>query len=152
MENKISNLPSSDGYIAKLEAECEEMEEKISGYTREIGQHIVKALGADWKSYFQQETSDSQKMILNNEVAGEISEHLSSISCLQQQLAELNQQMEMLKNLPHCPQCGLIVEADAVFCKYCGCRIQSLSEKTCVKCGFPIEKDALFCTNCGSKI
>lgn len=152
MENKISNLSSSDGYIVKLESECEKMEEKISGYTREIGERIVTALGTDWNTYFQQENPDSQKMILNNEAAAEISERLSDISCLQQQLTELNQQIETLKNSPHCPQCGLIVEADAIFCKYCGCRIQPSSEKNCVNCGFPLEKGALFCTNCGRKI
>ena len=152
MESKISDSQSFDGYIEKLEAEYQEKEEKISGYTREIGQHIVTALGSDWNSYFQQENPDNQKLLLNNEIADEISERLSAISHLQQQLIELNQQIEMMKNSSRCPQCGRIAEEDAVFCKYCGCRIQTLSEKNCVKCGFPLEKDAIFCTNCGTKI
>lgn len=68
MESKISDSQSFDGYIEKLESEYQEKEEKISGYTREIGQHIVTALGSDWNSHFQQENPDNQKLLLNNDI------------------------------------------------------------------------------------
>lgn len=43
-----------------------------------------------------------------------------------------------------CAQCGAELNKDAVFCKYCGVRIN-----VCPKCGYNNHSEAKFCRNCG---
>jgi membrane protease subunit (stomatin/prohibitin family) len=49
-----------------------------------------------------------------------------------------------------CPQCGRQVPSDAVFCPYCGYRLQPATKK-CPNCGRDVPADALFCPYCGYK-
>ena len=49
-----------------------------------------------------------------------------------------------------CPQCGRQAPADAVFCPYCGYRLQPAT-KRCPGCGRDVPADALFCPYCGYK-
>ena len=62
-----------------------------------------------------------------------------------------------------CPKCGTQLQDDALFCKECGTRIETiLSQETkdlpeepspvCPKCGVQLQEGALFCKECGSKV
>lgn len=62
-----------------------------------------------------------------------------------------------------CPHCGRTVDADSVFCSYCGKNTHeelakvkhkevykaAVHKKTCVNCGVMIEQTAKFCPHCG---
>lgn len=51
-----------------------------------------------------------------------------------------------------CPNCGVMLESDAIFCISCGTK-QVTEEKVrkCPNCGLELDADAIFCMNCGTK-
>ncbi|MBR6223581.1 MAG: YARHG domain-containing protein [Lachnospiraceae bacterium] len=54
-----------------------------------------------------------------------------------------------------CPNCNNENDEDALFCVYCGMKIEypAAPEVTyCVYCGEPLEPGALFCSSCGQKV
>ena len=48
-----------------------------------------------------------------------------------------------------CIICGALLEEDAVFCSYCGKKIEL---HTCPNCGAEIEDDSVFCSKCGMRL
>lgn len=48
-----------------------------------------------------------------------------------------------------CIFCGALLEEDAIFCSYCGKKIDSY---TCPYCGTEVEDDSVFCSKCGMRL
>ena len=59
-----------------------------------------------------------------------------------------------------CQKCGIAVDDDAVFCEFCGTKLEIPQPKVetkdiprfCSQCGKPLIEGARFCVNCGNKI
>lgn len=81
---------------------------------------------------------------------------------LQNSIAEHTEQIRVLKNNEHCPNCGNEVSNDSRFCNFCGTNlnfnytqanednIQNI--KLCPMCGEKLSSDNIFCTKCGFKL
>lgn len=48
-----------------------------------------------------------------------------------------------------CVFCGATLEEDALFCSYCGRKIE---KQTCPHCGAELEDDSVFCSECGMRL
>lgn len=78
-------------------------------------------------------------------------------------IANLNDQVNKVKGLFPCPNCGASLPSDALFCSSCGTKIEKTEEtvpvaeeatdvKRCTNCGEPIQDGFAFCINCGAKV
>ena len=70
-----------------------------------------------------------------------------------------HQEIEKLKNIVRCPQCGKVIREDDLFCSCCGTRIikkqdpeKTSEEGLCPQCGAKLEDNAVFCVKCGYKV
>jgi putative hemolysin len=52
----------------------------------------------------------------------------------------------------HCPECGAKLDTDSTFCQECGYKLEEDSKNNCPKCGCKLAKDSKFCPECGDKI
>lgn len=64
---------------------------------------------------------------------------------------EARQQINRIKGLRSCPNCGCDCDRDAVFCSACGAQLAQPepSYTCCPHCGTPMAPDARFCSSCG---
>ncbi len=81
-----------------------------------------------------------------------------------ERIAIYNDQINKVKGLFPCPNCGAALPSDALFCSSCGTKIEKPEEvvpvepeapadiKRCAKCGEPIHDEYAFCINCGTKV
>ena len=79
-------------------------------------------------------------------------------------IAELEEQLRVIRGQDKCPSCGKIVPAGVKFCPNCGGKIeqpaaaeqpaaeQPAAQNACARCGQPLEEGAAFCTSCGTKV
>ena len=53
-----------------------------------------------------------------------------------------------------CPNCGKMLDDDALFCGECGTKTESNNniQKRCPSCGTALESDSLFCPECGASV
>jgi predicted nucleic acid-binding Zn ribbon protein len=66
-----------------------------------------------------------------------------------------------IKGARKCPSCGSDVAMSAVFCGYCGAKLEAVTPKPevsaeprrfCSSCGADTTNDTMFCASCGKKI
>ncbi len=86
---------------------------------------------------------------------------IKEIDNAEKNIKEFECQLNVLKGVAICPNCGSELLSDSLFCYSCGARVDSLSTNNeennisgniCNKCGAIIAPDKTFCTNCGNKI
>ena len=91
----------------------------------------------------------------------EYASHFANITEKHANIANLNDQINKVKGLFPCPNCGASLPSDALFCSSCGAKIEKPAEpvaedpsdvKRCTKCGEPIQEGFAFCINCGTKV
>lgn len=74
-------------------------------------------------------------------------------------IEDYNKQIQDMKRVQRCPQCGAEVPVGAAFCNACGARMPAPQVQvpvnnatdmiTCPKCGSQVRKGMRFCTTCG---
>lgn len=121
--------------IAKLNSMISEEETKINNTYYQIGKLYVAIHSHDYEEEFV-------GMIAT---IGEADEKIKSYK----------QQVQDIKGVVCCAQCGAEVQAGVAFCSSCGApmpKVQQTSMKELVRCegcGAMVKKEARFCTACG---
>ena len=130
--------------ILKINATLTDEESQLKKYYNELGQAFYEA---------------------NRESCPE--EYTALFTSIKNTLARIeiyNDQINKIKGLFPCPNCGASLPSDAIFCSTCGTKIEKPEEpvpaepeadadvKRCAKCGEPIQDGYTFCINCGTKI
>lgn len=125
--------------LAKLNSMVSEEEKKINSSYGQIGRIYVSMHRADYEAEF----------------AGLI----ASISEGEQKIEEWRRQIQDIKGVKRCANCGAEVPADAAFCSACGAPqtapqapVESTADTVCPSCGAKQAADAMFCTECGAKL
>ena len=55
--------------------------------------------------------------------------------------------------MKRCKQCGKQYDTDAMFCTYCGGKLENIEQDLfCVKCGKKLTKGSKFCVFCGESV
>ena len=90
-----------------------------------------------------------------------LEEYISAIKESEERIAGLQAQKNLIRSLVKCPDCGRLVDMEAVFCPECGARMPEIAEesgdedeesRTCPACGEKIDEGTLFCPVCGAYI
>jgi hypothetical protein len=71
---------------------------------------------------------------------------------------EYKNQIQTIKGVKKCPNCGAEIASSAVFCGICGKKTvaeeetpdEDPSQPKCANCGYPAMEGTAFCTNCGN--
>ncbi len=89
--------------------------------------------------------------------AEELQELCSHIKASQDELSNMQAELQRLKNVKVCPQCGHGNTAEAKFCGQCSAPLPELparepKEAVCPSCGAKLNPGASFCTKCGTKV
>ena len=138
MSNEINTITDIEEAEALIAAE----EEKKQSVYLEIG-----------KLYFIKHSTDPEP---------EFKPLVDELVAASGKIAELDQRLNALKNGPICPECGMPVNEDSVFCSSCGARLKEAepveepepdpSIIICPRCGSEMRKDMRFCTACGNPL
>lgn len=122
--------------VAKLNSTVSDEEKKVSNIYHQIGQLYV--------SLYEDNPEPDFKVLIE-----QLNESLSKIE-------EMKQQIQDIKGVKRCTNCGAEIPNNATFCSACGTaviqqKIVSISDlATCSNCGKMVEKEMKFCTFCGS--
>lgn len=83
---------------------------------------------------------------------------ISAVNESEQKIKDFRQQIQDIKGVRRCPQCGAEVPLDVAFCSACGTpmpKVQSINSDDmirCEYCGAMIKKEMRFCTSCGKPV
>lgn len=95
----------------------------------------------------------------SSDAEGQLKELCQKIDEGKERVLLKQKQLNVLRGMINCPNCGAEVSSDSVFCNACGSRMKvekvpdkAKQEKRCSNCGAPIEDGFAFCTSCGHKI
>ncbi len=133
----------------KKGAETVKHNSAISNLEREISQEYTE-IG---RLYYQQHADEPQD--------ADMAPHFQTISDKMAEIEEHRAQVDELKGMRKCTNCGAMISGTATFCNYCGARqvpeytAQSESEPAagfCPNCGAALEEGQMFCTECGTRI
>lgn len=86
-----------------------------------------------------------------------ISQLFSAIDQTEEKISTYQAEIQKIKNVKCCPQCGRECSQDSVFCSSCGKQlpiqiVQMPDIHQCANCGAEINEGDLFCFSCGKKI
>lgn len=121
--------------VAKLNTMISEEETKINNTYYQIG-----------KLYVSMHLQEHEE-----EFAGMISSLVES----EEKIQSYRQQIQDIKGVTRCTQCGAAVQSGAAFCSSCGAsmpkvRVANTDDLVqCKNCGAMVKKDVRFCTSCG---
>lgn len=138
--------------IAKINSGISDEEKRIENLYKQIGKQYVETHKTDFEPEYA-------------EMIGQLEEARVRIE-------ELKNQIQSIKGVVRCPNCGAEVVNNSLFCSSCGTKIEYKQEenkeeatepqaetvetapakKFCGKCGTEIEADAEFCPSCGEKV
>lgn len=127
--------------IARLNSAVSSSEKNISGYYGELG-----------KIYYEQHGANPE---------GAYQELCDSIAREQETIVQLKEQIRVLKGLIICENCGKELPSDAMFCNFCGTKVEQKVVQApevpagsfeCPACGASLEAGTMFCYACGQKI
>ncbi|MBQ5565245.1 MAG: zinc ribbon domain-containing protein [Clostridia bacterium] len=124
--------------VARLNSLVADEERNSEALYREIGKLYVKLHQNDCEEQFASLIDSVRKS--NNTVLA------------------LKKQINDIKKVSDCPNCGASVPVNAAFCSVCGNKIeaksssQSSSSLKCSKCGKEVKAGSKFCMECGNKI
>ncbi|MCI6995898.1 MAG: zinc ribbon domain-containing protein [Eubacterium sp.] len=81
---------------------------------------------------------------------------IDSIAEMENKIADYRKQIQEIKGVQHCKNCGAEVPRGVAFCSFCGSPmpklpIQNNSQEytKCLSCGAVVKKGSRFCTACG---
>lgn len=85
---------------------------------------------------------------------------VNDIKLAQTTITDCQREIQQLKGLYSCTNCGANLEKDALFCSRCGTKVERPVEAPataeenayrCKKCGASVPEEYAFCINCGTK-
>lgn len=126
---------------AKLNALISEEEKKINQIYFQLGKYYVEN---------HREVHDE-----------DLSEFFSMLFSHEENISRYRDQVQIIKGIIKCSNCGTQVNSSASFCSACGTAIPKLieieedseeEELMCANCGSVIDEGMHFCTNCGHPI
>lgn len=121
--------------IIKLNGIISDEEKKINNAYLQIGQlYAVK----------YQESAEEDFKALVEQVHTSLSE-----------IENLKQQIQDIKGIKRCNNCGAEIPVNSIFCSGCGAKVVQVDMSNfnrCNNCGNPVEKGLKFCTSCGFPI
>lgn len=138
---KTAEMGRNFSDTTRLNAQIADEERNIQNCFTQIGKLYVELHKNDYESSFAvwiQNLADSEMKI-----------------------AEYKKQMQVLKGVRSCPNCGADVQKTASFCSVCGTRMPveppSVPEAPagsvfCSNCGAAMPRGTKFCTACGTKL
>lgn len=136
--------------VAKINMQISDEEKNINNYFLEIG-----------KLYTEIHESDSEDVF---------KEMVQNILAARDKIKEYQAQIQDIKGVLRCTNCGAEVGKGVQFCPACGSKITEIQteekesageepageaaaeKRKCVNCGADLQEDALFCSECGMKV
>ncbi|MBR1738282.1 MAG: zinc ribbon domain-containing protein, partial [Firmicutes bacterium] len=84
---------------------------------------------------------------------------ITNIAETEAKIKELTKQVQDLRGVQVCKNCGAEIPAGVGFCSACGTKIPEAQAapvastgKVCSNCGKPIKEGVMFCTECGTPV
>lgn len=126
--------------ISRQEISIADENRKINGIFQQIG-----------KLYYELHADNCEEAF---------SDFVSQIKDCENRIAQYKEQIDRVKGVKKCPQCGGDSPLEAKFCNSCGYHFVNNSteaapvDKTikCAKCGSELSEGSAFCENCGASI
>lgn len=91
-----------------------------------------------------------------------LADYVNTINEAYKKIADLREQINKIKGVEACPNCGTDHSSNVAFCAKCGFKfpekVEAESEsqpeegKKCPHCGAELTEGSAFCTDCGQKI
>lgn len=122
---------------AKLNSQIAEEERAINSLYMKIGQ-----------KYFE---------LFSDNPEDDFKELCSLVESSMEKIAYFRNQVQTIKGIRACPECGGGIPLNAAFCASCGFNVGSIEEeespgKRCPSCNQVIGHDKNFCTECGQQV
>ena len=125
--------------ISKINGLISDEEKKINNNYHQIGKLYVE--------------------IHNNNFEKDFADMITAIHESETKIRDYKLQIQTIKGILRCENCGAEVPNNVSFCSSCGTKIlkpvQNTTENNiikCIGCGVTIDKNARFCTSCGKPI
>ena len=121
--------------VAKINGAINEEEKKINNTYFQIGKLYATLHSADYEA-------DFEGMI-------------TYLKGAEQRIAQYKEQIQQIKKVTRCEQCGAEVADNSAFCSACGAQMPKKVAPVdpnmivCPGCGQQVSKNMRFCTNCG---
>jgi hypothetical protein len=144
---KVSQTSQDAIKKTKIMAETTKLNSQISGEKKDISENFSK-LGEKYFELFS-ELPDSN-----------LAEFVTAIKASKQKIEEYEEQIDKLKGIESCPNCGAEMKDGALFCVSCGTKLAEppiaevtapAAGKVCANCGTQLASGVLFCSSCGTK-
>ena len=124
--------------IAILNSSIDSLRQEINRLSQELG-----------KVYYEEHKND--------EVFTEVPEQMTAIRNAYAEIGKYQEQINQIKGMGRCPNCGASTPADSVFCSSCGTRLVHEAAvptegKTCPQCHATVGPNDLFCMACGADL
>lgn len=103
------------------------------------------------KAYFELHADSSEDPL---------SSIINDIKLAQKTISDCQKEIQQIKGLCICTNCGANLEKEALFCSRCGTKVEHPVETPatteenvyhCKKCGVVVPEEYAFCINCGTK-
>lgn len=136
-----------------LRTEVEDLLSQKKEKCMEIGMMLVSSEEICAEFMARCENPDEDVSATDSSEQTELAEKIRDVYNLENRMRELQQQIDEIERHPHCLSCGKNLDADALYCKYCGCFVgeePATKKRKCAKCGYELPEEAVFCPNCGS--
>lgn len=128
--------------VAKLNMQITDEEKRINDTYLEIG-----------KKYVELHAADSEEAM---------SGMVQAIADSNKKIQDLKSQIQIIKGVVRCENCGAEVAKESAFCPSCGNKMPEIVQpvveqpvaeaKKCANCGATLDNGALFCSECGTKV
>lgn len=138
-ENARKNILYGNSEIQKYSSAIAQCENEMESIYTEIGRRYYNA-----------------KEEITREAFGDLFEIIEN---KQRQIEDLQNKIQILKNVEICKVCGAEIKKESNFCAHCGARVEREQLKTepvsamkCWNCQTPLTGKEKFCSSCGAKI
>lgn len=124
--------------VTRLNEQIDEIQKSIESDYLQIGKLYYEIHGND--------AEDSFKNLINEIQMGF------------QNITQINEQIQWIRGIKICPNCGAECLLDSLFCSMCGSKLSEpagnteTDTKMCPKCGASLPDGALFCAFCGTRV
>lgn len=124
--------------VARLNSSINDEERAIDRAYKEIGKLYISLHSSDYESPF--------------------SALIDSVKTSEKKIIALKKQVNDIKKIAHCKNCGAELSSTDTFCSVCGQKAEPILSTSdgegvvCRNCGKPVKKGLRFCTECGCKV
>lgn len=150
----------------KTQIMFEDMDKKISGWIN-AGTEKAKGMSESLRltgviKDEENKQTEFYKMLgkyfyeSHREIAdGVAAQWCNEIDMSKQRVEQYQEELQTVKGVMRCPNCGTEISANSTFCHVCGTKMEPKKRpgtRMCPVCGAQLEADAGFCTVCGAKV